>query len=83
MQTFTKKMSDSLALGGEDTSISLFFNGSRHVMTGNMKKRTDGILRITDGWTEFARAHALEPDRSYVLRFGSCLHGWQLTVYQA
>lgn len=52
-------------------------------MAGSMQKCMDGILRITEGWKEFARAHALEPDRSYVLQFGSCLHGWQLTVYQA
>lgn len=51
-------------------------------MAGSMQKRMDGILRITEGWKEFARAHALEPDRSYVLWFGSCVHGWLLTVYQ-
>lgn len=33
-------------------------------MAGSMKKRMDGILRITDGWFDFARAHNLEADRS-------------------
>lgn len=83
MQIFTKKLSESLPFGGETLPVALFFNGSSHVMAGSMKKRMDGVLRITQGWFEFARAHGLESDRSYVLRFGCCVHGWQLTVFQA